>query len=382
MNAHRPSDGPLHLVFAGGGTGGHIYPALAIAEHAARLNPCTSAHVLCSARKVDADILTAERVGFTPLPALPPVLRPGPLLAFLRSWGPSVAATRDALAERARTGPVVLVAMGGFVCPPAVSAARKAGVPVALVNLDAVPGKANRQVARHADRIDSAAEVPQGWRCVGPIVRPALTDPQDSAQARARFGLDPATRTLLITGGSQGAKTINDLVVCLLTNHPDAFRGWQAIHQSGGQHDPAPIRAAYETAGVPAWVNPYIADMPGAWAAADLSIGRCGAGTVAEAWATRTPAVFFPYPYHTDEHQKRNAQPLVRAGSAVVLTDHIEVTRNAEAHAGGLIALLTDPARFAALAEPARRLPPTDGAARIAAALLRRLESGKFSDFE
>lgn len=370
------------LIFAGGGTGGHIYPALAIAEHAARIDPGVRAHILCSSRAVDASILNAERVPFTPLPAQPPVPRPGPMFRFARAWPRSVRAARAVLGEHAESGPTVLVAMGGFVCPPAVAGAIKQGVPVALVNLDAVPGKANRWVAERAEKTFTAAEVPQSWAFVGPIVRPALTDHADPGAARARFGLDPEVPTLLITGGSLGAQSINQLLIKLLADHPDAFRGWQAIHQTGAQHDPAPVRAAYAHAGVRIWADHYLGppDMPAAWAAADLSIGRCGAGTVAEAWATRTPAVFFPYPYHADQHQKRNAQPLVRAGSAIVLDDLVDPGANAKAHARTILALLTDHARFAALAEPAIRLHPADGAERIAHALLERLATGRFSD--
>lgn len=370
------------LIFAGGGTGGHIYPALAIAEHAARINPAVRAHILCSSRAVDAKILSAEQTPFTPLPAQPPVPRPGPMFRFVRAWPKSVRTARVVLAEHTLSGPTILVAMGSFVCPPAVAAAIKQGVPVALVNLDAVPGKANRWVAERAEKTFTAAEVPQAWPFVGPIVRPALTDPSDPAAARQRFGLAPDAPTLLITGGSLGAQSINQLLARLLADHPDAFRGWQAIHQTGAQHDPAPICAAYARAGVRAWADHYLGpdDMPAAWAAADLSIGRCGAGTVAEAWATRTPAVFFPYPYHADQHQKRNAQPLVRAGSAIVLDDLVEPEANAKAHAQTILALLTDHARFAALAEPAVRLHPADGAERVARALLDRLETGRFSD--
>ncbi|MCC5822195.1 MAG: UDP-N-acetylglucosamine--N-acetylmuramyl-(pentapeptide) pyrophosphoryl-undecaprenol N-acetylglucosamine transferase [Phycisphaerales bacterium] len=376
-----PSDPPNPaLLFAGGGTGGHIYPALAIAEHAARLDPGVRVHVLCSSRAVDAEILAKEAVPFTPLPAQPPIPRPRAMIRFARAWLPSVTGARLILEEHAARGPTVLVAMGGFVCPPSVSAALKHHIPVALVNLDAVPGKANRWVAERAERTFTAAEVPQNWPFVGPIVRPALTDPIDPRQARAAFGLEPDTPTLLITGGSQGARSINDLLIRLLTDHPDAFKGWQAIHQTGAQHDPGPVRAAYARAGVRSWVDHYLDDIAGAWAAADLSFGRCGAGTVAEAWATRTPAVFFPYPYHADQHQKRNAQPLARTGAAVILDDLIEPDANAAAHADTILALLTDPARLSALSEPAERLPPADGAERVARALLHRLQHGRFSD--
>jgi UDP-N-acetylglucosamine--N-acetylmuramyl-(pentapeptide) pyrophosphoryl-undecaprenol N-acetylglucosamine transferase len=119
------------LLFAGGGTGGHIYPALAIAEHAARINPASAAHILCSSRQVDANILASETVPYTPLPAQPPVNRPRPLLRFARAWYPSVHLSQVILKEHAARGPVILVAMGGFVCPPAVAAALKENIPVA-----------------------------------------------------------------------------------------------------------------------------------------------------------------------------------------------------------------------------------------------------------
>ncbi len=365
----------LNLVFAGGGTGGHIYPALAIAEEAVRLDRRVTAHIFCSRRKVDREILARERVPHTALPAQPPVMRPAGLVRFAVSWVPSVALARLVLEEHLRTGPTVLVAMGGFVCPPAVKGAQREGVPVALVNLDAVPGKANRWVAERAEMVFTAAGVEENWPLVGPIVRPGLIDPFSPSFARQRFKLDERTRTLLVTGGSQGAKSINDLMVGLLSDHPDALAGWQVIHQTGGQHDPGPVRAAYARARVRAWVAPYLGpdEISAAWAAADLAVGRCGAGTVGEAWATRTPAVFLPYPYHKDQHQKRNAEPLVRAGAAIVLDDLIDPAKNLAQHAGVLTALLGDSARFAALAEPAARLGPADGAARVAAALLRRL---------
>lgn len=372
----------LNLIFAGGGTGGHIYPALAIAEEAVRLDRRVVAHVLCSSRRVDKEILGRESVAHSSLPAQPPSISPRGLVRFALTWVPSVALTRLVLEEHLRTGPTVLVAMGGFVCPPAVKGAQREGVPVVLVNLDAVPGKANRWVAERAERVFTATGVEQGWPVVGPIVRPGLIEPSSPSFARRRFRLDEQARTLLITGGSQGARSINELMMHLLAHHAGAFAGWQVIHQTGGQHDPAPVRAAYERARVRAWVGAYLGpdEISAAWAAADLSIGRCGAGTVGEAWATRTPAVFLPYPYHKDQHQKRNAEPLVRAGAAVVLDDLVDPEKNAAAHAGTLVALLSDSARFAALAEPAARLGPADGAARVAKALVERLAEGAFSD--
>lgn len=381
----RPTPSNPQLIFAGGGTGGHIYPALAIAEHARAIEPGVGVRVLCSTRAVDAEILSQEGTPFTTIPARPPIARPAAALRFAASWLPAVNACKRAIREHRSAGPVTLVAMGGFVCAPAVAAARSLGVSVVLVNLDAVPGKANRHAARHAERVFTAcrvdnASVASDWTEVGPVVRRAFTDAGDDpdaarvSEARRAFGLDADTRTLLVTGGSQGATSINDLMRSMLEHHTDTFAGWQVIHQIGRHHEPDAVRPWYEHAGVNVWVDRFISkaprDMATAWLASDLSIGRCGAGTVAEAWATRTPAVFFPYPYHADGHQKANAQPLVRAGSALVLDDRVSADDNLAAHGEVLGGLLADPARLAALAEPAKRLPPVDGARRIARAIL------------
>jgi len=373
------------LIFAGGGTGGHIFPALAIAEHAREIDPSVGVHVLCSTRAVDTNILNKESVGYTPIPARPPITRPMAALRFAMSWFPALGASKRAIHARQELGPVTLIAMGGFVCAPAVAAARALGVPVVLVNLDAVPGKANRHVATRAARVFTACKVEAdgggpAWDDVGAIVRPAFskagenTDPSRVVSARGAFGLEGHTKTMLVTGGSQGATSINELFKAMLAEDAGAFEGWQVIHQVGEHHEPAELRACYEQAGVRAWVERFIsenpADMPAAWLASDLSIGRCGAGTVAEAWATRTPAVFFPYPYHTDGHQKANAQALVKAGAAIVLDDRVDPDKNMGEHGSVLFGLLTDPARLDALREPAQRLRPVDGARRVAQALL------------
>lgn len=381
----KPHTSKPQLIFAGGGTGGHIYPALAIGEYARAMEPGVGLRILCSTRAVDSEILSKEDIPFTPISAHPPIARPLPALRFAASWVPAVNACKRAIREHQSAGPVTLIAMGGFVCAPAVTAARALKVPMVLVNLDAVPGKANRHAARHAGRVFTACALDHRpdvseWVEVGPIVRSAFNDAGDDpggmkrAQARSAFGLDPQTKTLLVTGGSQGATSINEFMGAMLVEHAEALASWQVIHQVGRHHDPRDIRDWYERVHVRAWIGRFIADkpvdMPTAWLASDLSLGRCGAGTVAEAWATRTPSVFMPYPYHTDGHQRANAQPMVRAGAALLFDDRIEPSRNLEEHGQTLIGLLSDPLRLSALQEPAGRLPPVDGAGRIAAWLV------------
>lgn len=365
-------------LFAGGGTGGHIYPALAIIEQLQAIDPAAHCELLVSDRPGDRDILQPLDIPFAPLPAKPFAIRPPGLLRFLRSWHPSVRQTREAIQRlRQAHDHVTLIAMGGFVAAPAARAGHREGIPVTLINLDAVPGKANELIARMADTIYTACDI-EGhprWERVPPIVRAQnLTRiaPQD---ARARFALDPETHTLLITGGSTGAQSINRFMQRFADAHPDALQGWQVIHQTGRQiseTELSDLRAAYTSAGVPAWVEHYIDDMGNAYAAADLGISRCGAGTIAECWAAKLPSMFFPYPYHRDQHQLHNAKPLIKVEGAIACKDHVDPEANLRAYAEMMCDLLTNPHRRARMCTALESLGDPDGAARIAADLVNK----------
>lgn len=362
-------------LFAGGGTGGHIYPALAIIQQLHTTNPHAACELLVSDRPNDRDILAPLAIPFATLPAKPFATRPRACLRFITAWGPSLRQTRKAIARLKQSHDrVVIVAMGGFVAAPAARAGHCEGCPVVLVNLDAVPGKANELIARRAHAVYTACDI-QGhptWQRVPPIVRANTIATLDPAQARGRFNLDPAAQTLLVTGGSTGARSINQLMLALTNARPHALAGWQVIHQTGKQisdTDLTTLRDAYRGAGVPAWVEHYIDDMGAAYASADLAIGRCGAGTVAECWGANLPSIFFPYPHHKDQHQLHNAKPLIDAGGAIACTDHTQPGPNLRNHADQIEQLLSDPQRRSAMRAALAALGPPDGAARIAKAL-------------
>ncbi len=372
----------LQVIFAGGGTGGHLYPAIAISEQLSDRSDSVDSHFVCSTRPLDAKLLSEEGVEFTPVAARPFALSPLRLAEFVRTWPSVVRACRRVIASLRERGPVVVVAMGGFVSAPAASAARKASVPLMLVNLDATPGKANRWVAKRSDRVFTAAE-PEGggyatWERVRPIVRWAAIADGDRPFCRRELGLDPDKPLLLVTGASQGARSINAMMVRMLQTQPSRFMGWQVIHQcgpatlgGGGEFDESAIVAAYAKAGVPAMIRPLFREMGRVWGAADVAISRCGAGSVAEAWANRVPSVFLPYPYHKDEHQRKNAIPLERAGGAVIVKDHVDAAAN-EGEAGSvLLGLMDEPEKREAMTRRLRELGPPDGAGVVAEAILR-----------
>jgi UDP-N-acetylglucosamine--N-acetylmuramyl-(pentapeptide) pyrophosphoryl-undecaprenol N-acetylglucosamine transferase len=366
---------PTTFLFAGGGTGGHLFPAVAIAEELLSLRPDTRCQFLCSTRPLDEQLLSgitlhSAPVRFTPIPARPFGLRPGTLLRFVGGWGGAVRASRHAI--RAATPPAVLVAMGGFVAAPAVQAARAQRVPRALINLDAVPGRANRWIAAHCSLVLTAAPLVRSrpsWTAIPPIVRRAARAPLAPAQCRTRLGLDPDLPTLLVTGASQGAGSINSLMQAVVNDGPGALAGWQVIHQTGKDGVEATAQA-YARAGIPAVVKPLFDAMGECWGAADLALSRAGAGSVAEAWASATPTIFMPYPYHRDQHQKHNAAPLANAGGALVITDRVDPAANLAGAGRSLADLLGDAPARDRMREALRRLGPADGAARAARALL------------
>lgn len=366
------------FLFAGGGTGGHIYPALAIAEQLVKLDAGARVRVLCSTRAIDAEILSGATLAgrpieFEAIPAHPFGLSPRTLLRFVSRWGGAVRAARTEIRRaKEETGTVEVVAMGGFVAAPAAQAARAERVPLILVNLDATPGRANRWIAGHAARVLTAARVAgdggKGWTLIPPIVRRDALAPGDPGECRRRLGLDPARRTLLVTGASQGAQTINRALIRLAEMPAGVLAGWQVVHQTG-KEGVEEVRSAYARAGIPARVEAYFPAMGVAWGASEAAISRAGAGSVAEAWANRVPAIFMPYPYHRDQHQRVNAVPLVEVDGAVLLDDAIDADANARALAGALPAFL-DSQTLRARRERLASLGPCDGADRVARALL------------
>lgn len=359
------------FLFAGGGTGGHLYPGLAIAEQFASVaGSDAAAHFICSTRPLDAEILKAETAAFTPIDAAPFGMSPGRLLKFLPAWGKSVKQASAIIRDASGRGSVHLVAMGGFVAAPAVQAARKLNVPVTLVNLDATPGLANNWIAKRAQRVLTALPVPgKNWTVAGPIVRRDALPPADAASCRRQLGLDPLKPTLLVTGASQGASSINQAMVKLVTDRPAHLAGWQVLHQTGNR-DTDEVRKAYDRADIPAVVEPFVRQMGVWWGAADAAISRSGAGSVAEVWASRVPTIFMPYPYHKDQHQKANAMPLVEAGGAILLEDRIDAGANAAPLATTLVGFIRNPSRLLAMRASFEKLGPADGAARVAAALM------------
>ncbi|WP_456919700.1 undecaprenyldiphospho-muramoylpentapeptide beta-N-acetylglucosaminyltransferase [Geodermatophilus sp. SYSU D00708] len=356
---------PLSVVLAGGGTGGHIEPMLALADALLRRAVEEGGpRITClgTARGMETRLVPARGYDLRLIPPVPLPRKPTPdLLRVPGRLRRSVAETRALLRELEAD---VVVGFGGYVALPAYLAARRERVPVVVHEQNALPGLANRIGARLAARV--AVTVPgtplPGAEHVGMPLRTAITTLDRAArraEARAAFGLDPDRPTLLVFGGSQGAASLNRTAV----GAADALTaaGVQVLHARGPKNTDVtvPARAPGST---PYVVVDYLERIDLAYAAADLALCRAGAVTVAELAAVGLPAAFVPLPIGNGE-QRRNALPLVEAGGGLLVDDADLSPSWIEEH---VLPLITDPAALAGYARHAAAAGAPDADERLA----------------
>ena len=372
----------MNLLLAGGGTGGHVYPALALAQALRRRDPDAGLLFAGSATGMEAALVPSAGLPFAGLAVRPPRSR-APLRAAVAIVTGAVSLAQ-ALAIVARFQPDAVVATGGIAAAPPVLAAWLWRVPVVLLEGNAALGRANAFLARFARAVavtsdDAAARVGGGRALVtGLPVRSEVFSTPRGEGLRA-FGLDPARRTVLVIGGSQGAARLNaaaDEMALSLAGRRDL----QILHQTGrgwqgreiGEFDRTAVSNETVAAGLRHVRVPYFDQIGLAYACADLVISRCGATALAEITACGLPAVLVPYRYAADGHQAENAAPLIRAGAAVLLDD---ATLDGTALARTVAEILDAPGRRDALAGRARALGRPDAANHVLA-LVERVRGG------
>ncbi|HYH34307.1 MAG TPA: undecaprenyldiphospho-muramoylpentapeptide beta-N-acetylglucosaminyltransferase [Nocardioides sp.] len=348
----------MRVLLAGGGTAGHTSPLIATADALRRLDPSVEVTCLGTARGLETRVVPEAGYPLELVPPVPLPRRPGrELLAVPARLRGAVRATHEVL-DRVR--PDVVVGYGGYVSMPAYLAARRRRLPVVVHEQNALPGLANKVGARVARRVAvsfPATPLPRAEYVGLPIRRMISTLDRAAlrAEGRSHFGLDPHRPTLLVTGGSQGARRLNQSVAGAARSLGEA--GVQVLHVLGPRGEAAPVET-----GVPYVTVPYVDRMDLAYAAADLVVCRAGASSVTEAAAVGLPAVFVPLPIGNGE-QEHNARPVVDAGGGLLVADG---ALTPEWVAGTVPALVTDGPRLAAMGEAAAALVPRDADDRLA----------------
>ncbi|RYZ09447.1 MAG: undecaprenyldiphospho-muramoylpentapeptide beta-N-acetylglucosaminyltransferase [Myxococcales bacterium] len=348
------------LLFAGGGTGGHVFPLLAVADAVRELSPDTRLVFVGTDKGMETRLVPERGYELELVKVLP--IRGGGLTGALRGIGRAAGCIPDARGIVARLAPRAVFSIGGYAAGPVALAARTLKVPIALMEPNAEAGLANRLVAPFVQRAYIAFPESQRYFAKGITVQTGV--PLRAGFLPASYAAPRDALRVLVLGGSQGAKSLNEAVPRALSQLGPSV---SVVHQCGRAHEEA-ARGLYAELGFGerARIAPFIDDMPRALRDADLIIGRAGANAVAEICAVGRPSLLVPYPYAGD-HQKHNADSVAREGAALWLP-------SAEATPERLVerlrSLMSDPARLIAMADSARRIGRPDAARAIAEDLL------------
>lgn len=371
------------VLFAGGGTAGHVFPALATARALREQDPDLEPVFIGVEDRLEAQLVPAAgfRLHTIATPSIPRRLSPK-LFRVPAALRRAVARVVE-LAEQEQA--VAVVAFGGYVAFPVARAAAKLGLPLVIHEQNAVPGLANRIASRWADRI--AVSVPgsslrfrRAERCAvtGNPVREeiaTLDRAAHRASAREGFGLHPDRRTLLVFGGSQGARSLNQAIIA--AHHHWGGLELQVLHATGTATyevtATAWAQARESDPGPKAVVVDFIESMADAYAAADLVVCRAGATSLAELTTLGIPAVLVPYPHATADHQTENALALARAGGAIVVEDG---ALDGQTLLDACQPILADDVQLTEMAEASRAFGRPDAAANVAR-LIRGSLDGK-----
>jgi UDP-N-acetylglucosamine--N-acetylmuramyl-(pentapeptide) pyrophosphoryl-undecaprenol N-acetylglucosamine transferase len=352
----------MTIVIAAGGTGGHLYPAVALAQEFLRRDPAVRVLFVGTTRGLESTVLAHEGFELTLISAKP-VMGTG-LVGVLKGLAAMPLSFWQCLRILRSRRAGLVIGVGGYTSPMMVAAAAAIGVARVILEPNANPGLANKAVGPFAQRIFVAFESAgrsfdrTKVRVVGTPIRSGFIEAARRASGTSRT---PGEFRVLIFGGSQGAKAINSAVIDGLQAMRDSRVHMTITHQTG-ESDHARVTDAYRRAGVSASVVPFIYDMPAAIVAADLVVARAGAMTVAELTTCGKPAVLIPLPTAIYDHQTKNAMVMEAAGAAVLLPQ-AELTGEKLAQFIGELA--GDPERLNAMATASVSLRRTDAAETI-----------------
>jgi UDP-N-acetylglucosamine--N-acetylmuramyl-(pentapeptide) pyrophosphoryl-undecaprenol N-acetylglucosamine transferase len=301
-----------------------------VAEALRAVQPDIEISVFGTPRPIDRRLTDARDYELVSQEVLPFQRMPWQWPRFLSAWRRSVKRARARFEERS---PMAVLGLGGYAAGPAVVAAAKLGIPTALFNPDAVPGRANARLAGRVDRVFVQWEVTverfggaRQVQCTGCPIRAAFSQATAEKGYRA-LRLDPDKHTLLITGASQGARSIN-VAALELSDLWQVAKDWQILHLTGPR-DLERCRAKYQACGIAARTLAFTEHMSYCLAVADLIISRAGASTLAEITAMGRPSILLPYPFDRKKHQLANARVLVENRAAVLVEDCNDPVANA-----------------------------------------------------
>lgn len=356
----------VSVLIAGGGTGGHVFPMIAVGQAVQSVAPGAEVFYVGTARGIETRAIPAAGGELELVDVAP--LRGGGIGGFFRGAVQAVKGLRESRRLIARRRPDVVFSVGGYAGGPIALAARMAGVPLAILEPNAVLGLTNRILAPLATRAYTAfGDLHRGFR-EGKGLRTGV--PLRRSIEASAYEPEAGRFSVLVLGGSQGAKALNERVPAAFAALTREVGHARIVHQAGrGRGDDT--REAYVRAGAPDGsfrVVEFIDDVGAELRASDVVVQRCGASSLAELCATGRPSVLVPFPFAADQHQLENAKSLERLGAAVALAQD---EASPERIAASLIELARDPERRRKMADSARKAGEPGAARAVAEDLLR-----------
>ena len=359
--------GSIRLLITGGGTGGHLFPAVASAQALLRLQPQSEVLFVGTRRKIDTTSL--DRYGFRSSSIVSYGLKGKSVIELLKAVGVLPVSLAQAMLTIRKFKPDVALGVGGYVTGPVMLAAKMLGVPTVVHEQNSVPGMANRKLGGIVDRIcislpgSESYFPPEKTVFTGNPVRQSILDLAGSASAHKH-----GRKTLLVLGGSQGAHRVNRLVVDAFCGEGSMPAGVDIIHQTGSA-DAEWVREEYRRRGIAAEVAPFFQEMDRVYARADVLVSRAGATTLTELAVLGKPAVLIPYPYAADNHQQKNGEYYVQGGGAL---QFVESGLTGAKLAAVLQDLLADEEGLERMGRAMKQLGRPDAAEKIAGICLQQ----------
>ena len=358
------------IVISGGGTGGHIYPAIGIAKELMQLDTENEVVFVGGVDRLEATLVPQHGFRFLPIS----------VAGFPRKltwrWIPVVYKVCSGFIKSLwmlkNLNPSVVVGTGGYVCGPVLFAAVSLGIPTVIQEQNAAPGLTNRILARWAKTIYLAFETAgthfptEKTTVVGNPIRRTIGSVERDSETYSSLGLTPERKTVFVMGGSQGARSINQNVMDALDDLAPFHGRLQFVHQTG-KDDYKAVRARYQTSAFRHLVQPYFDPIETIYSIADLMVCRAGGMTIAEITACGIPAVFIPLPTAAGDHQRLNAQAVTDAGGAVVLN---QSTLTGCELAEEIVRILDNPEKQQQMAYQSRQLGNPGAGAEIAHSIL------------
>ena len=359
------------ILFAGGGTGGHLFPGIAAADELRRREPSTRIVFVGSNRSIESTIVAEHGLEHRMLPVEPlPTLKRNPIRFAFRNWQ----AWRGAIRLLKELRPAAVVGLGGYASAPIVWVASRYRIPVILIEQNVIPGRTTRLLSRFADHVcvsfsDTISRLPQARHVVvtGNPVRASIaklhncTLTESSEDESSTF----KQHELLILGGSQGAESLNAAVMAAIKRLAGQLTNWKIVHQTG----PLGVeraRSLYQELGLSFVVEPFFHEMAELYSRADLVISRSGATTLAELACAQTPMILLPYPHAADDHQRANAQAFVDHNAAILVEHLTPPEKTTDRLVDALHSLIDDAARRKQMGQAAKELAYPDAAQKFA----------------